>query len=276
VAADFDGDTHLDLAVVNVLGGSVSVLLGTGTGNFGAPMNVGVNAGPRRPVVGDFNGDNKPDLAVPCAGANANNVAILINTFGGHFGRAPVDPVVTGAPSAVAVGEFTGDTKKDLVVISGSEASVKLLAGRGDINASFVAAVVFPVAAPGQAIAVGDVDGDGKLDVIATGANSVSVLRGNGAGGFAAATSIAVGSQPSSVVAADLDGDNQLDLVVGNAGTNDVTVLHNAGGGSFVGTNYALGVPTSWVCVADFDKDGHPDIAAVAATSFAAVLYSPR
>ena len=276
VVADFDGDTHLDLAVVNVLGTSVSVLLGTGTGSFGAPMNVGVNAGPRRPVVGDFNGDNKPDLAVPCSGATANNVAILINTFGGHFGRAPVDPAVTGAPSAVAVGEFTGDTKKDLVVISGSEASVKLLAGRGDINASFAAAVAFPVAAPGQAIAVGDIDGDSKLDVIATGANSLSVLRGNGAGGFAAATTIAVGSQPSSVVATDLDGDNRLDLVVGNAGTNDVTVLHNAGGGSFVGTNYALGVPTSWVCVADFDRDGHPDIAAAAGTSFAAVLYSPR
>jgi cysteine-rich repeat protein len=271
IAADLNGDGHVDLAVVNVAFSTVSVLLGTGTGTFGTPLNASVGSQPRRLAVADLNGDGLLDLAVP----NATAVAILINTGGGRFGRLADVPAGTG-PAAVVAGDFNGDGKKDLAVATTGEASVKLALGHGD--GTFAAATAFPVASAGQAIAAGDLDGDGKLDIAVTGttANSVSILRGTGTGSFAAATSVAVGAQPSSVVAVDLDGDGRLDLVVGNAGTGDVTVLHGGAGGSFGASSFAVGGPVGWVCVADFDRDGHLDIAAAAAGPIAALLYSGR
>ena len=273
VTADFNGDGHVDLAVVLVAFSNLNVMLGAGNGTFGAPLNAGIGPQSRRPAVGDFNGDGLPDLAVPSASGNI--VAVLISTGGGSFGRVN-DVPITGAPSAIAVGDFNGDGKKDLVVASTGEASVKLALGRG--NTAFLAPVAFAVPSGGQSIAAADLDGDGKLDVAVTGTttNSVHVLRGTGTGSFAAATSVAVGGQPSSVVAVDLDGDARVDLVVGDAGSNDVTVLHGSGGGNFVASSFGLGAPPAWVCVADFDRDGHLDIAAATGGGFATLLYSAR
>ncbi|HEX3476903.1 MAG TPA: Ig-like domain-containing protein [Kofleriaceae bacterium] len=273
IAADLNGDGHLDLAIVNVSFNTVGVALGTGTGTFGTPVNASVGAQPRRPAVGDFNGDGLLDLAVPSA--NPNTVSILINTGNGRFGRAADVPAGV-TPAAVVVGDFNGDGKKDLAVATTGEASVKLALGHGD--GTFAAATAFPVASAGSSMAAADLDGDGKLDLAVTGtaANSVSILHGTGAGSFAAATSVAVGGQPSSVVAVDLDGDGRLDLVVGNAGTSDVTVLHGSAGGNFGASSFAAGGPTGWVCVADFDHDGHLDIAASVGSSIATLLYSGR
>jgi cysteine-rich repeat protein len=276
VVADFNGDGHLDLAVVNVSFNTVGVMLGTGTGTFGSPVNASTGSSQlRRPAVADFNGDGLLDLAVPSAGANT--VVILINTASGNrFGHVLPDlPGGTGAAAAVA-GDFNGDGKADIAIAAGGEANVRLALGHGD--STFAAPTVFAVASGGQAIAAGDLDGDGKLDLAVTGTttNSVSVLRGTGTGGFAAATSVAVGAQPSSVIATDLDGDGRLDLVVGNAGTGDITVLHGSGGGNFGASSYPVGAPTSWVCVADFDRDGHLDIAAASGSAIATLLYSAR
>jgi cysteine-rich repeat protein len=271
ITADLNGDGHLDLAIVNVGFNNVGIALGRGDGTFIAPVNASAGTAPRRPAVADFNGDGLLDLAVP----NASSVAILINTGNGRFGRAADVPAGSG-PAAVVTGDFNGDGKKDIAIATTGEASVKLALGRGD--GTFAAATAFPVASAGPSIAAADLDGDGKLDLAVTGtaANSVSILRGTGTGSFAAATSVAVGAQPSSVMAVDLDGDGRLDLVVGNAGTNDVTVLHGSAGGSFGASSFAVGGPTGWVCVADFDHDGHLDIAAATGSSIATLLYSGR
>jgi large repetitive protein len=270
LAADFDGDGHLDLAVVNVNFSSIGVALGAGNGTFGAPQNTSVARKPGKPAIADFNGDGKPDLAVPAATDNA--VTILINAGGGRFGRV-TDLAVTGTPVAAAAGDFTGDGKKDIVVASSGEANVKLIAGHGDTT--FSAPISFPVSAAGQAIATADLDGDGKLDVIVTGSSAVSVLKGTGQS-FAAAVDFAVGSQPAALAAVDLDGDGRLDLVVGNAGSSDVTVLHNDGAGGFGASSFGVGAPPTWVGVSDLDKDGHLDIAVASGNGFVTLLYSGR
>ncbi len=78
------------------------------------------------------------------------------------------------------------------------------------------------------------------------------------------------------MVAVDLDGDDRLDLVVGNAGTSDVTVLHGDDGDSFGASSFAVGAPTGWGCVADFDGDGHLDLAAASGSSIATLPYLER
>ncbi len=79
VAGDFNSDGKLDLAVANSGAGvnSILVLLGTGTGLFGSPTNFAVGSSPVFIATGDFNGDNKPDLAV--ANSSSNNVSILLD-----------------------------------------------------------------------------------------------------------------------------------------------------------------------------------------------------
>jgi cysteine-rich repeat protein len=273
VAADFNGDGRLDLAIINVSFSSVSVVLGAGNGTFGAPINTGTGSSPRRPAVGDFNGDGRPDLAIPAA--VSNTVTILANTGGGHFGRA-ADLPAGSAPAAVVVGDFNGDGKKDVAVATTGEATVKVMIGHGDTT--FAAAVTYAVASAGQAIAAGDLDGDGKIDLVATNTTtaSVSILHGTGTGTFATATTVAVGSQPSCVVAVDLDGDTRLDLAVGNAGSNDLTVLHNDGAGGFAASGVNVGTPPSWLTVADLDHDGHLDITASSTSAFVTTMFSAR
>src|SRR5687767_15096098 len=84
-SADFNGDGPLDLAVVNLSGGDVSMLYGNGLSTFGTAVSlvVSIGNGPRCLAVGDFNDDGRPDLAT--ANNYANNVSVFINSAAGGF-----------------------------------------------------------------------------------------------------------------------------------------------------------------------------------------------
>jgi hypothetical protein len=121
-------------------------------------------------------------------------------------------------------------------------------------------------------VAVADVNGDGRPDLVATTYSQVSVLLGNGDGSFKAAKNFSTGVREYSIAVADLNGDGKLDLVTANAySSNNVSVLLGKGNGSFqAAVNYTVGTQPSAVAVADLNGDGVPDLA-VTDTSNASV-----
>jgi len=120
---DFNGDRKLDLAVSNQISDDVAILLGTGTGSFGAATGFHTGFVPTAVGVGDFNGDGNLDLAVT---NSYGPVSILLGTGTGSFGAA-TNFVVGGDPISVAVGDFDGDGLPDVAVTNVASANVSVL-----------------------------------------------------------------------------------------------------------------------------------------------------
>jgi hypothetical protein len=226
---------------------------------LGALPAFGAGTGPDSVAVGDFNGDNKLDLAV--ANEGSNNVSVLLGNGDGTF-QAAVDYGAGSNPSSVAVGDFRGGGKLDLVVANDASNNVSILLGNGD--GTFQAAVNYGVGSAPTSVAVGDFNGDGKLDLAVANelSNNVSILLGNGDGTFQAAVSYGAGMTLFSVAVGDFNGDGKLDLAVADAVSDYVSVLLGNGDGTFkTAVQYVAGLEPLSVAVADFNGDGKLDLA---------------
>jgi hypothetical protein len=250
---NLDAGSVPDLVVTNPFTHEISILLGVGDGSFGAPNSIATGGlGSRYVAIGNLNADGFADLAI--TNPSSVNVSILLGDGTGSFAPAPGSPYpvsskpafTPSSPFAIAIANFNGG-RPDLVV--GSQAtSIYVMFGNAD--GSFTTTPDSTILAgdepptPGvesvpQAVATGDLDGDGFADIAAAnrGDNSVSVVLGNGDGTFGPKTQFDVGTKPESVAIGNLNGGSIPDIAVANVdpGINpdSVSVLLGTGDGSF-------------------------------------------
>jgi hypothetical protein len=253
---DFTGKGHLDVAVAE--GTGLEVFLNNGKGTFGPgttyPTNGGYNFGI---TVGDFRGDGKVDIAI----AEGSNAVVFLGNGDGTFQAATFYPVGGNAAVGIGVGDFNGDGKLDLVVanwtcISNPNAcTVSVLLGNGD--GTFRPNVDYPAGAAPYFLAVADLNGDGKLDLVVgqQADQPVNVLLGNGDGTFQPPTTYAAGYLDSIITVADVNGDGIPDIIDGDG------VLFGNGDGTFQPlVSYLFGYPSGGIAAADLNGDGAIDV----------------
>jgi hypothetical protein len=223
-------------------------------------------------VIGDFNRDGIPDVAV----TGLSTVSVLFGKGNGTFATPTVYSILDQSGYAgIAAVDVNGDGILDLIVTNnvgsysaGYTASVEVLLGNPD--GTFEAGIVTSV--PGDfvvySMAVGDLNSDGKLDVVVTeqginsDINAAATLLGNGDGTFQAPVAYAAPTSASGTIAvADLNGDGFLDVVVGNQSNASISILLGDGSGGF-SSSFALNMPgyPNYVMARDLNADGFADL----------------
>jgi len=256
--ADFDGDGHVDYATADIGTGTVSVLMGDGTGGFAPPVAYPSGVVARSVVPLDAEGDGDVDLVAAHRGSS--DLGLHLNAGDGTF--APVVTFEGGGDgeTSVAAADADNDGITDLYVACHGSDSVTSLRGTGG---AFTVVDSEPVGLRPWVIVSGDVDGDGFSDLAVSNSSSASasIVLGDGAGGLLPATHVSIGAFPTAVDLGDLDGDGDLDLVGSAVSGGHWAVWRNDGTGTFVDPTL-LPAPLAASCatLVDFDRDGYVDI----------------
>jgi hypothetical protein len=261
---DFNGDGKLDIAVANGYpDNTVGVLLGNGDGTFQTQQSYQVPRSPNALAVGDFNGDGKLDIVASIDDSTNTQVTVLLGSGDGTF-QTPVSSQANPSARALAVADFNGDGRLDLVVANANNQEISVLIGNGD--GSFQAPVAYGVGNAPSSLAVGDMNGDGKPDIIVANgdpSNSVGILIANGDGTFQAQQTYPSAFATYGVAVGDFNGDGKLDVAVTSYSSSaSVSILLGNGDGTLQTQQaYSLAYTPFLLAVRDINGDGRPDIA---------------
>jgi FG-GAP-like repeat len=292
ILADVNHDGKLDILVANVDSETLSVLLGDGKGHFVAAPGSACATGksPNDMAVGDFNGDGNLDLVI--ANTGTPNLTILLGDGKGGFTASAKSPFVAASHPhvhGVAVGDFDGDGKLDVVTDSWGNNQILLLTGDGAGNLNGPGKIFNVGKRPYERLRLGDFNKDGIPDVVTTDLdqNAVTVLLGDGHGGFreAGRSPFAAGMAPWAVAIGDMNKDGNLDLAVipyapevKDVSRLGMTVLLGDGRGGFTtmrGSPFSLpgcGGPDR-IAVGDLNGDGVRDVVVTCAQSNSLVFF---
>jgi VCBS repeat protein len=289
-AADFNRDGRLDLAIANHGVATVTVLLGDGRGGFraapGSPLAVRSSPHPHTIAAADVNGDGLLDLVIDSWGEN--RLTLLPGDGKGGF-AVPGVPIEAGRKPYrnLRVADVNGDGKPDIVVPNMVERGVTVLFGDG--HGSFRGADQPPIpAGPSPfSVAVADIDGDGRPDILVenysghsadSSGDALTFLLGDGRGNFRPGPRIASGRAPGDIGSGDFDGDRVADAAMVNAGSRDLTVAFGGPGGLSPSRTVTVpGAGRSWrLLVGDFDGNGRADVATASAEDHTITVFLAR
>jgi hypothetical protein len=284
--ADLDGDGKLDIIAINADSNVISILRNTSSpgiitsNSFAARVDLPGGNDMRGLAVQDLNGDGKPEIVTCNSGDNTISIFQNMSTIGNIAFAPRVDFAAGDGPQSVAIGDLDGDGQPDLAVANYNSGTISVFRNLGvgvDITTnSFAPKVDFPGLASLDYIALGDMDGDGKLDMVASGGNgsqAISVYRNTATVGsittnsFAPQVDFAAPGWANSVAVGDLDGDGKLDVALVSQISSVFSIFKNVSvPGSFTTDSFAARVDfdSGWnpngVVIGDLDGDGRPDI----------------
>ena len=228
---DIKGDGKVALVCANHYTNTLTVLTNGGRGSFAISSTLVVGNYPYSVITADVNGDGKPDL-ICLPGWPGVQITVLTNNGTGGFKLAANSTGTDGAMSITAA-DVNGDGKVDLIAANYFHNTLTVFTNNGRGNFIFASTLNIPASPNGTtwaySVAAGDVNGDGKVDLISVNPNGslLTIFTNDGSGNFSIALTPAITGNPESVVAADVNGDGQTDLICANTGANTVSVLLN-------------------------------------------------
>ncbi len=286
-AGDLNGDGRPDLVAVNNLG-ALDVLFNS-AGRFKPLVVTKTTVSATALALADFDGDGRLDVVVA-----GDLLTVAFGKGDGTFG-ASVSYMTGSMPMAMKVADVDGDGHPDLVVTNVTfppGAGLPVTLGAGSVNVfrnlgagTFAPQVTYPAGNGTSNVAVGDLDGDGRPELLATNTvdGTLGVFVNTGNGTFGPQRTYADGSPRNGVdvggalAVADFNGDGKLDVVStswdATAVAGNLVVFLNSGKGDLAPARPVLGpLEPGALATEDFDADGLPDLAVASARGTISIL----